>query len=511
MRQQYVIGVDMGTTSTKAVLFEPNGKALDVAYTAYPLIKETPDMAEQDLEVLFEAVLLSIGNLMDKTACHAEDILCVSFSSAMHSLIAMDQRNQPLTRSITWADNRSAKWADQLKETNGLEIYHRTGTPIHPMSPLAKIIWLREEHPAIFNKTAKFIGIKEYIFYQLFGEYIVDYSIASSTGLFNIHEFKWDKLALETVGIDESQLSSLAAPTSRLTGMPAKYAEQMKLLRDTPFVLGGNDGCLSNLGVGAVEPGVAAVTIGTSGAVRMVTDRPVTDPQGRTFCYVLDEEHWVIGGAVNNGGVILEWASHQYFQMEQQMASKKEQTAYDCLMDQIAAVPAGSKGLFFHPYLNGERAPLWDAEARGSFFGINTMHRPEHFLRAVLEGICFNLYDVLHDLIELAGKPKKIMATGGFSRSEVWRQMLTDVFNQELTLPESFESSCLGAAVFGLKSMGVIQELSEGTAMTGSEHCHTPQAAEGEIYETMFPVYRQLSQTFSSSYHQVAAIQRILE
>lgn len=511
LKQQYSVGIDMGTTSTKAVLFRQNGEVVDAAYVAYPLLKETPSMAEQDLEDLFEAVVVSIRMLMDKTAVEPKEILCVSFASAMHSLIAMDYADQPLTRSITWADNRSAKWANQLKAANGMEIYHRTGTPIHPMSPLAKIIWLREEQPTTFSQTKKFIGIKEYIFYQLFGHYIVDYSIASSTGLFNIHHFKWDEAALAVAGILEDQLSVLASPTDKLVGLPQKYADQMGLLPETPFVLGGNDGCLSNLGVGAVEPGVAAITIGTSGAVRMVTDQPYTDPKGRTFCYVLDEQHWVIGGAVNNGGVVLNWASQNYFPMEQQLISQTGDNAYDYIMEQIAAVPAGANGLFFHPYLNGERAPLWDAEARGSFFGINMLHQPQHFLRAVLEGICFNLYDVFCTLTELAGEPKKIIATGGFSQSLVWRQMLTDIFGRPFTLPESFESSCLGAAVMGLKSMGILQEVSEVANLIGTEHQHIPQAAEARMYAKLFPIYRQLSQTFSGVYHQVAELQENLD
>lgn len=509
VEQEYVIGVDIGTTSTKAVIFTTNGKAVEEAYAFYPLIKTVPDMAEQDPETIFEAVLASIRSVMEKASFSSERILCVSFSSAMHSLILMDKNDQPLTRSITWADNRAAVWSDRLKQENGMDIYHRTGTPIHPMSPLSKIIWLREEQPRIFQAANKFIGIKEYVFHRLFGRYAVDYSIASSTGLFNTSNFEWDELALETAGITKGQLSKLVSPTDRITGIDTLLAERMGLLSETPVVFGGNDGCLSNLGLGAVEPKVAAITIGTSGAIRMVTNQPFTDPSGRTFCYVLDEEHWIVGGAVNNGGVVLDWAYDLY--CETQQLDKSSEKNYRVIMEKIESVPAGANGLFFHPYLNGERAPLWDSDARGSFFGINMLHRPEHFLRAVLEGISFNLYDVLHILAELAGKPEKIMATGGFSKSLVWRQMLTDVFQQKLTLPESVESSCLGAAVFGLKSLGIIQEITEVKTMVGAAHDHEPNFHSAEIYRKMFPVYHRLSQTFSAEYQAVADFQRSLE
>lgn len=511
MKSGYVIGVDIGTTSTKAVVFNQAGEALESSYVMYPLIKDTPEMAEQDLADLFDATIDSIQKVVAKSHLTADEILCVSFSSAMHSLILMDEQNQPLTRCITWADNRASFWADKLKNSKeGFAIYQRTGTPIHPMSPLAKILWLKQEKPDLYQKTAKFIGIKEYIFYQLFGSYQVDYSSASGSGMFDVFDFKWYQPALDLAGITESQLSTPVSPTAQMKGMPPIYAKKMGLSTATPFVCGGNDGCLSNLGVGAVEPGVATLTIGTSGAIRFVVDHPVMDAKGRTFCYILDEKHWVIGGAVNNGGVIFNWARQQFFVEEQKEAIKRGEDAYEVLMNRIALAPAGANGLLFHPYLNGERAPLWTADARGSFSGLTMNHQREHMLRAVLEGVCLNLYDVFNDLVALAGKPTKIMATGGFSRSSLWRQMIADVFRQDIFLPESFESSCLGAAVLGMKSFGKITELEAVKSMIGNEYQHQPNDEAKEIYKLMYPVYRELRQSQEKEFSLLADLQRKL-
>ncbi|MGX7418243.1 gluconokinase [Carnobacterium gallinarum] len=511
MKSGYVIGVDIGTTSTKAVVFNQKGEALNASYVLYPLIKDTPEMAEQDLTDLFEATIESIRKVITKSNLMANEILGVSFSSAMHSLILMDEGNRPLTRCITWADNRASQWAEELRQSEeGLAIYRRTGTPIHPMSPLAKILWLKNAEKALYQKATKFIGIKEYIFFQLFGSYQVDYSSASGSGMFDIFDFRWDQQALSLAGITEDQLSIPVSPTAKISGMPSELAERMGLLPDTPFVFGGNDGCLSNLGVGAVEPGVAALTIGTSGAIRLVVDHPVTDPTGKTFCYILDEEHWVIGGAVNNGGVVLNWARKQFFVEEQKEAIKRGEDAYEILMERIGTVPAGANGLIFHPYLNGERAPLWTADARGSFSGLTMNHQAEDMLRAVLEGICLNLYDVFNDLIALAGKPTKIMATGGFSRSELWRQMIADVFNQEISLPESFESSCLGAAVLGMKGLGLVDSLHVVKSMIGAEHQHVPNQEAQATYQLVYPVFHQLSRKMQESYSIVAELQRKL-
>ncbi|MDN6625951.1 MAG: gluconokinase [Pisciglobus halotolerans] len=499
MEQQYIIGVDIGTTSTKAVLFTLNGKAVETAYSYYSLIKEMPEKAEQEVEVIYQAVLQTIKQVSSDERIKPEQILCVSFSSAMHSMILLDEQGQPLTRSITWADNRASHYAEELKNNGGENIYYHTGTPIHPMSPLCKLIWFREEQPEIFAKVHKIIGIKEYIFYRLFDTYLVDYSVASSTGLFNIRTFEWDKEAMDCAGISVNQLSKAVSPTAQVSGLSPETAKELGLLPQTPFVVGGNDGCLSNLGVGAVDQGETAVTIGTSGAVRMVSEQPYTDNEGRVFCYILDESHWVIGGAVNNGGVVLDWAREKF-------TPEDITDNYLTIMERIATVPAGSNELFFHPYLNGERAPLWDANARGSFFGIQMMHNSNHFLRAVLEGICYNLYDVLLEIESTVGAPRKITATGGFSQSPVWRQMLADVFQQEIAVPESFESSCLGAAVLGMKSIRQISDIHAVKKMTGLYYSHKPDPKSSAVYHAAFPLYRKLSRQFVHYYKELSEL-----
>src|SRR5690606_13346617 len=204
---------------------------------------------EQELTDIYQAVVKTIKTVVTQTNTLAEEIAAVSFSSAMHSLILMDQDDQPLTRSITWADNRAHQCAQRIKATTGTEIYQRTGTPIHPMSPLWKNSWFKEEGPELFHQTKKFIGVKEYVFHQLSGEYAVDYSVASSTGLFNIHTLNWDELALQEAGIMIDQLPIAYSPTKQLSGLKIEVAAELGLLPTTPFVLGGSDGCLSNLGV----------------------------------------------------------------------------------------------------------------------------------------------------------------------------------------------------------------------------------------------------------------------
>ncbi|WP_257475035.1 gluconokinase [Bacillus sp. MCCB 382] len=502
---EFMIGVDIGTTSTKAVLFNKEGKAIERHGIEYPLHTPTPGTAEQDPEEIFQAVIKCIKEVASSTN---ETISFVSFSSAMHSLILVDENDQPLTPSITWADNRSAAWAEKIKkEMNGLEIYRRTGTPIHPMSPLVKLAWLKDEKPELFGKAAKFISIKEFVFHRLFGKYVVDYSIASATGMFHLENLAWDEEAMKVAGVSKDQLSVPVSTTESLVDLKSEYTEMLGLPADTPFVVGASDGVLSNLGVNAIEPGVVAVTIGTSGAIRAVTDRPVTDPKGRIFCYALTDKHWVIGGPVNNGGMIFRWVRDELASGEVEVAKRLGKDPYEVLTDIAAKVEPGSEGLLFHPYMAGERAPLWNAKARGSFFGLGMHHKKEHMIRAVLEGIVMNLYSVLLALEELIGTPKRVQATGGFARSELWRQMLADVFDQEVEVPESFESSCLGAVVLGMYGNGMIDSLEEVRDMVGSVHSHQPDPKATEAYNRLMPIFIRVPRLLEEEYEAISAYQ----
>lgn len=506
--QRYVIGIDIGTTSTKAVLFTTKGNTVCRYAVGYPLSSPTMGAAEQDPEAIFTAVITTVKKVITASQIEPTQLMGLSFSAAMHSLIAVDAQGKLLSKSITWADNRSAKWAQKIKQKQyGHEIYLRTGTPIHPMSPFVKLIWLRQEHPELFERVAKFISIKEYVFYRFFHQYVVDYSIASATGLLNLKTLTWDNEALEIAGITPAQLSELVPTTHILKPMQAELAQAMGIAADTPTVIGANDGVLSNLGVGAISPGVVAVTVGTSGAVRALVDHPVSDPQERLFCYVLTEKQWLVGGAVNNGGIALRWVHDQLTDTEVRAAQRLGKDPYDLIMMLAETVTPGSGGLIFHPYLMGERSPIWDANARGSFFGLGLNHTKAHLVRAVLEGIVFNLSLVLQALEDFTGKAERIQATGGFARSHLWRQMMADIFERDVTVPQQYESSCLGAAVLGLYALQEISSLNIVCELIGETYLHQPITANVAIYKKILPIYTRLLHSFQGEYESIAKLQ----
>ncbi|WML60354.1 gluconokinase [Neobacillus sp. PS2-9] len=506
----YMLGIDIGTTSTKAVLFSEQGEVFQQENIGYPLY--TPDIstAEQDPEEIFNAVTSAIAKIM-KHHSHKK-LSFVSFSSAMHSLIAIDENDEPLTPCITWADNRSEAWAHKIKdELNGHEVYKRTGTPIHPMSPLSKITWIVNDRPEIATQAKKYIGIKEYIFKKYFDQYVVDYSLASAMGMMNLKKLDWDEEALMIAGITRDQLSTLVPTTEIFTNCNPELAKQMGIDPQTPFVIGASDGVLSNLGVNAIGKGEIAVTIGTSGAIRTIIDQPQTDEKGRIFCYALTDKHWVIGGPVNNGGMVLRWIRDEFAASEVETAKRLGIDPYDVLTKIAERVRPGADGLLFHPFLAGERAPLWNPDVRGSFFGLTLSHKKEHMIRAALEGVIFNLYTVFLALIEcMEGPVTRIQATGGFARSDVWRQMMSDIFDLEVVVPESYESSCLGACILGLYATGKIDSFEVVSEMIGSTHKHAPKEEAAKEYRQLVPIFINLSRALEEDYTRIANYQRSL-
>ncbi|MDX2212752.1 MAG: gluconokinase [Oculatellaceae cyanobacterium bins.114] len=509
MSHDYFIGVDIGTTSTKAIVFSATGAVKGMGNQGYSLLVPQPGWAEQDPNAIFQAVIAAIREAVSQSGVGRSQIAAISFSGAMHSVIAIDASGNPLHHAIIWADNRSIAQTIRLKQDAlGHSLYLQTGTPIHPMSPLPKLMWLREENPEVFNRAVRFISIKEYVLYQLLNRFVVDHSIASAMGLLNLRQLQWDETALATAGIRADQLSELVPTTHILRGMKPEHAAIMGLAADTPVVVGANDGCLANLGVGAIAPHQIAVTIGTSSAVRAVIPQPLTDEKGRTFCYALTEDHWVIGGPSNNGGIVLRWLRDNFCPLEVQQAQQQGIDPYDLMMQAATQIAPGAEGLICLPFLSGERAPYWNPDARGIFFGVGLHHHKAHFIRSVMEGVLFAVYSIILALRDLAGTAPEIRAAGGFARSAPWRQMAADLFGSEVLVPHVYEGSAFGAAVLGMYAVQAISHLEDVEKLIQMGDRHSPDLKAFHTYQQLFSVYEQVYAGVVKEFTLLAEFQR---
>lgn len=508
--KQAVIAVDIGTTATKTLAIDAAGRILASHSIDYPLLTPKPGYAEQDPEQLLAAVVAGVRAVIDRSGIAPGQVKCVSFSSAMHSLIGIDRDLKPITPCMTWADQRSAAVAERLKKDgSGFALYRATGTPIHPMSPLIKLIWLKENEPDLHSRAHRWVGIKEYVFAKFFGRCVIDYSMASATGLFDLERLDWHDGALAAAGLTPERLSEPVPTTFALTGLNAEYAEAMGIRPDTPFVVGASDGVLANLGAGAIEPGITAVTIGTSGAVRAVVDAPTFDPAGRLFCYALTEQLWVIGGAVNNGGIALRWARDRLFAAEAEEARRAGEEPYDRLIALAQTAPLGAGGLLFLPLLTGERAPYWNANARGVFFGLSLHHEKRHMLRAVMEGVMLQVDAVARLLEQAGGKAREVRASGGFARSAFWRQMLADVLGTPVRVTQTVDSSGLGAAWLGLYAIGAEPDLAAISRWVKFEAAglHEPDPAAHVKYRKLSELSRSVYEGLKDRFDDIVAMQ----
>ncbi|MFV5700410.1 gluconokinase [Flavobacterium sp. XS2P12] len=432
--EQFYIGIDIGTTATKAVCFDKTGKVIREFSLSYPLYHPEVNWSIQKPNEIVAAVLKCIQQITKEIQPEF-----ISFSSAMQSIIAIDNAGNPLTDAIIWADNRAHSLAEALKESEqGKNFYQKTGIPIHTFSPMTKIAWLKEHDATTFLKAFKFISLKEYIWHHLTGEYVIDSSMASGTGLMNIHALQWETEILDYLKIDESQLSTIVSPMHQSKGLSDGFQ----------YILGGGDGVLANLGTGAMEAGRMALSIGTSGAVRLPSDTPFIDSQMRTQCYHLMDNQYLKLGAVNNGAIVLQWLKESILKTDE---------SFEELFEQAKTIPAGSEGLLFVPYLLGERAPIWDASAQGTLLGIRIIHTQAHLIRATLEGILFGLLSITEILLPDFEKRHQtsIMASGGFGKSDLWLQIVADIFQMKVIVAETIEASAWGAVLIGFKATGI--------------------------------------------------------
>lgn len=496
------LGVDVGTSGCRVVAYAEDLNVLAEATREYPIILPSPGWAEQDPEVVLEALVSALGEVFAHPALAGAPPAAVGFSSAMHSLLALDEDGIPLTNAIIWADLRATPEAQRLKaEGLGSEFYRRSGCPVHPMYLPAKVLWLHEHAAGLRQAARRIVTLKDYLTWRLTGRYALDHSSASATGLLNLLALDWDEAILEAIGLDRGFLSELVHPLYLLDGFTTPYAKAAGLPTGVPLVAGATDGTLSNLGAGVLSPGQLAVMIGTSAAARVCAPEPLLDPAARTWCYHLLPGLWIPGGAINNGGNILQWYRDRLGAAETADARAAGLDPYAELSRRAAGVPAGSRGLLCLPFLAGERSPGWNPEARGVLFGLNLGHGPDEVVRSLMEGVAFQLYSVYAALVEVAGPPSEVRATGGFTRSETWLSIVADVFGVPLALPAVTEGSAFGAAVLARLATGSLKSLTEVADRLRIAHTVEPDPARTSLYRELYghylDLYRKLTPDFS--------------
>lgn len=483
----YILAVDIGTTHCRAILYSIQGEVKAVGEVGYETKCEQLGMAEQDPYQVSEAVDSAVAEAVQSSCVPAGSIEAVVFSSVWHSLIGVDERDRAITPLFTWADSRSMAQSDRLAGmVDRYEVRNRTGCPIHPMYFPAKLLWLREEHPNLFSQIAHFVSIKEFVLRRWVGDYAVDVSVASGTGLLNVSTLEWDSRILGLVGIEPSQLSRLVEPTYCFRPIRPDVREKLGLSSRTKVVIGAADGALAHIAaVGTALDGIS-LSVGTGAAVRRLALAPRTADNGETWCYYLACGRWLHGGLVQDAGIAFSWLTNQLFSHEVHESRQLGLSPYHFVDDVLRSATPGAQGLVFLPFLLGERSPNLRPGLKGALFGITLSATRAEIMRALVEGIAYRLKTV-YDCLVQPGERVRIVATGGFLKTPEWVQIVCDLFGKEMYVPLQQEGSAWGAALVAMLSIGIVGSFDEMNKYVTTSALYTPRPEVSLVYRELLP------------------------
>lgn len=494
------LGIDVSTTGSKALVIDEKGNVLATAVNEHSISTPRPLWSEQNPQEWWDASVKSIRQAIQQAGVNGEDIKGVGLTGQMHGLVMMDAAGKVLRPAILWNDQRTAEECDEITRLLGFDrLLEICGNKALTGFTAPKILWVRKHEPEIYAKTAHILLPKDYVRYHLTGDYAVDMADGSGMILFDLKKRTWSKEILDKLGIPESWLpKTYEGP--EVTGLISQAAAELTGLKaGTPVVGGGGDQAAQAVGVGAVTPGIVALTLGTSGVVFATTPSPLIEPQGRlhAFCHSAPGT-WHFMGVMLSAAGSLRW-------YRDTLAPGMN---YDDLLAPAAQVPAGSEGLLFLPYLTGERTPHPDPLARGAFVGLTVRHTKAHMTRSVIEGVSFGLRDSM-ELIKSAGlgKIEQVRVSGGGARSPLWRQMLSDVMNSELVTVNTTEGAAFGAALLagvGVGTWKTVEESCSATIKTLEKTTANPGAVK--IYEDYYQQYTALYPALKPTFTAVAGL-----
>ncbi len=506
------LGIDIGTSGTKTLAIDPTGKILADSIKTYPCYVPKPLWSEQDPEDWWQATIASVRDVVQKAALKPQDVKAIGLSGQMHGSVFLDKKNQVIRRAILWNDQRTAAECAEIEDRAGgrKKLINMVANPAMTGFTAPKILWLRNHEPKHFEKTVKVLLPKDEIRRRLTGQFATEVSDASGMLLLDVANRRWSKKLLGALDLD-IDLFATVYESEEVTGkLTREVAETLGLTTDCVVVGGAGDCAAGAVGNGIVNKGVLSTSIGTSGVMFVHSNEVKIDPKGRvhTFCHAVRGKWHMMGVNLSAGGS-LQWFRNELCKADVDVARSTGQEVYDILTDEAQKAPAGSDGLFFLPYLSGERTPHADPNARGCFVGLTLAHTRGHMLRSIMEGVTYSMRDSL-EIIEGLGVPvKQIRASGGGSRSPFWRQIQADVFGRTVVTINTEEGPAYGVALLAAAGAGEFKNIQEACAATirVEKETNTDRKAK-KHYDKAFPIYQHLYQSLKGDFKAIASLEK---
>ena len=499
MKMDYFLGIDVSTTATKVILMEGHGDVIAVYSSTYGFQTPKPLWTEQHPDLWWEGTVKSIRRVISDSRIDPMDIKGIGMTGQMHGLVLLDESGHVLRPAILWNDQRTAAECDEIRSLVGRERLIRiTGNDALTGFTAPKILWVKNHEPGIFRQVRHILLPKDYVRFKLTGAYAIDRAGGSGTILFDLKQRDWSQEVLESLSINPDWLSTTFEGSDVTGHISSEAAEATGLPAGIPVVAGGGDQAAQAVGVGAVEPGIVALTLGTSGVVFTSIDEPIIEPDGRlhAFCHAAPGK-WHLMGVMLSAGGSLRWFRDAF----------AAGVDFTTLTEKAASIPLGSEGLIFLPYLTGERTPHPDPLARGAFVGLTLRHTLDHMTRAVLEGVGFGLRDSFI-LMKDTGLPsiREVRISGGGSQSPVWRQILADIFNVDLIRVNTTEGAAYGAALLAAVGVGFYPDVETACKTTIRVSGRTRPGPVSGKYNSIYSLYRELYPSLSQTFKSIASI-----
>ena len=506
---RYLIGIDLGTSGTKTVLFDETGRAVADSTVEYPLYQPQNGWAEQDPNQWWDACVTTIKDVVSGAGINAKDIAGIGLSGQMHGLVMLDGNGEVLRRSIIWCDGRTVSECAEITETIGAQrLIEITANPALTGFTAGKILWVRKHEPDIYAKCRHILLPKDYLRYKLTGIFATEVSDAAGMNLLDVPKRDWSGEVLDKLGIDRALLADMHESVDITGGVTPETANLTGLRAGTPVVGGAGDNAAAAVGTGVVETGRAFTTIGTSGVIFAHADTVSIDPQGRvhTFCSAVPGK-WTVMSCTLAAGGSLQWFRNNFCQAEIEAAALMEADPYELMTTQAMNVPIGANRLLFLPYLMGERSPLLDPNARGVFFGLSGMHTRRDMLRAVLEGVTYSQRACLDVLREMGVPFSEMLATGGGGRSPLWRQMLADNYDCPVVTVDNKEGPALGVAILAGVGTGLYPSVPDACRkILKFKPPQAPIAENVKAYTPYYELYKSVYDSLKGSFATLAGL-----
>ena len=507
--EQYLLGIDLGTSGTKTVLFRPDGSAVASATEEYPMDQPQNGWAEQHPEDWWRAAHITIRAVLASSSVPPGSVKALGISGQMHGLVMLDEAGQVLHPAILWCDQRTAKECQEITDTIGAEELIRiTANPALTGFTLSKVMWMKKHHPEIFARCRHILLPKDYLRYRLTGDFVSEVSDASGMQMMDVPNRTWSTPLLDRLAIPTEWLPRLVESPEVTGHLTRAAADATGLTPDTLVVGGAGDNAAAAVGTGVVMDGKAFTTIGTSGVVFAHTDQLRIDPRGRvhTFCAAVPGT-WHVMGVTQGAGLSLKWFRDQFCQAEKETAAAMGVDPYELMNQAAAQSPIGANRLLYAPYLMGERTPHLDPCCRGAFIGLSALHQKRDLIRAVMEGVACSLKDCQEVLREMDVLPTTMLVCGGGGRSPLWRQMLSNLMNLPVATLQSNEGPALGVAILAAVGIGLYRSVPEAcAAMVRENPPQAPVASEVAQYARLYDAYQAVYPANKALYQKLAAL-----